>query len=82
MMVFIFIVGLAIILWPVLGGTIAALFNGAAIIISLPIYWTMRIIKRPKDEKEELMMTKASGAASMFTILHLLLGLLIYSSFL
>ena len=82
MMVFIFIVGLAIILWPVLGGTIAALFNGAVIIISLPIYWTMRIIKRPKDEKEELMMTKVSGAAAMFTILLLLLGLLIYSSFL
>lgn len=82
MMVFIFIAGLVIILWPVVGGTISALFNGAAIIISLPVYWIMRIIKRPKDEKEELMMTKASGAAAMFTILLLLLGLLIYSSFL
>ena len=82
MMVFIFIAGLAIILWPVLGGTIAALFNGAVIIISLPIYWTMRIIKCPKDEKEELMMTKVSGAAAMFTILLLLFGLLICSSFL
>ena len=82
MMVFIFIAGLVIILWPVVGGTISALFNGAAIIISLPVYWTMRIFKRPKDEKKELMMTKVSGATAMFTILLLLLGLLIYSSFL
>lgn len=81
-MVVIFIVGLAIILWPVVGGGISALFNRTVIIISLPIYWIMRIFKRPKDEKEELRMTKVSGAAAMFTLLLLLLGLLIYSSFL
>lgn len=49
MFVLIFIIGLIIILWPVIGGAIASLFNGLVMVVSSPFYWIMRLIKSPKN---------------------------------
>lgn len=49
----IFIIGLIVILWPVIGGAIASLFNGIVIGVSCPFYWIMRLIKSPKNAEED-----------------------------
>jgi hypothetical protein len=76
MFVLIFIIGLIIILWPVIGGAVSAIFSFLATIASLPFYWSIRIVKSPKDEAEDVRITKVSSAIGL-TILGLGLVILI-----
>lgn len=68
MFTLIFIIVLVVILWPLIGSGIASLFNGVVMIISCPIYWALRVFKRPKDKSEDDKLTKWSVAMAMFII--------------
>lgn len=65
MLAIIGIIVLIIISWPFIGGVISSLFNGIVIAVSLPFYWIMWIIKKPKDEKEEARLTNISASIAM-----------------
>ena len=66
MFTLIFLIGLIVILWPVIGGAIASLFNGIVIVVSSPFYWILRLIKRPKNSEEDDKISKiASSIATM-----------------
>ena len=69
MFTLIFIIGLFIILWPVIGGAITSLFNGVVLVVSGPFYWIMRLIKSPKNCKEDDRLSKIASAISMCLVL-------------
>ena len=76
MFTLIFIIGLFIILWPVIGGTTSTIFSFLAMVASFPFYWAIRIVKNPKDEAEDERITKVSSAIGL-TIIGLGLVILI-----
>ena len=57
----IFIIGLIIILWPVIGGAIASLFNGVVMVVSFLFYWILRITKRPESREEDDRISKTAA---------------------
>lgn len=59
------IIGLIIILWPIIGGAVASLFNGIVIVISSPFYWIMKLIKSPKNAEEDDRIAKTATATAM-----------------
>lgn len=65
----IFIIGLIVILWPVIGGAIASLFNGIVIGVSCPFYWSMRLIKRPKNAEEDDRISKIASSIAMCIVI-------------
>ena len=76
MFTFIFIIGIVIILWPLIGGALTWLFNVIAYILSGLFYWIMRLIKRPittedNDKNISIAVTLAfiTIIAALFTIL-------------
>lgn len=69
MFTLIFIIGLLVILWPVIGGAIASLFNGIVIIVSSPLYWIMRLVKRPKNSEEDDKISKSASAIAMCIVI-------------
>lgn len=69
MFTLIFIIGLIIILWPVIGGAIASLFNGLVIVVSSPFYWIMRHIKSPKNKEEDDRISKTAATIAICTII-------------
>ena len=76
MFTLIFIAGLIIILWPVIGGATSTIFSFLAMVASFPFYWAIRIVKNPKDEAEDERITKVSSAIGL-TIIGLGLVILI-----
>ena len=76
------ITGLAIILWPVLSTAAASLFNGIIVLISLPIYWIARLVKRPHDEMEDNKLTRATSAIAMCMVIICFFTLMILRSIL
>ena len=77
----IFIIGLIVILWPVIGGAIASLFNGIVIGVSCPSYWIMRFIKSPKDAEEGDRISNAASSIAMLIVLTAIFVMLIILSF-
>ena len=69
MFTLIFIIGLLVILWPVIGGAIASLFNCIVIIVSSPLYWTMRLVKRPKNSEEDDKISKSASSIAMCIVI-------------
>ena len=65
MFAMIFIIGLIVILWPVIGGAIASLFNGLVMVVSSTFYWIMRLIKSPKNAEED---DRASHTAALIAM--------------
>ena len=80
MFVFLCILGFGIILWPVISGAIAYIFNGVVLIISSPIYWIMRIIRRPKKEEEDKRMSSISVTLAFISVIVGTLTLIIIKS--
>ena len=80
MFVFLCILGFGIILWPVIGGAIAYIFNGVVLIISSPFYWIMRIFKRPKNEEEDKRMSSISVTLAFISVIVTTLTLMIIKS--
>ena len=76
---YIFIIGLVIILWPLIGGLIGTIFTLTVMAVSLPLYWLMRIVKHPKSSAEDRKLTQISSGISMVITVIALLALLIYS---
>ena len=80
MFVFLCILGFGIILWPVISGAIAYIFNGVVLIISSPFYWIMRIFKRPKNEEEDKRMSSISVTLAFISVIVTTLTLMIIKS--
>ena len=76
MFTLIFIIGLIAILWPVIGGAVSSIISFLAMVVSLPFFWAIRIVKSPKDKSEDERITKVSSAIGL-TILSLGLVILI-----
>lgn len=81
MFAMIFIIGLIVILWPVIGGAIASLFNGIVIGVSCPFYWIMRLIKSPKNAEEGDRISNAASSIAMLIVLTAIFVMLIILSF-
>ena len=69
MFTLIFIIGLLVILWPVIGGAIASLFNYIVIVASSPFYWILRLIKRPKNSEEDDKISKIASSIAMCIVI-------------
>lgn len=80
MLVILGITGLIIILWPVLGAGIASLFNGIIVLISLPIYWIARIVKRPHNEEEDNKLIRVTSAIALCMVIICFFTLMILQS--
>ena len=77
MFALIFIIGLIIILWPVIGGALASLFNGIVVIVSSPCYWIMRLIKCPRNKEEDDRITKNATETAMGIVITAIFVILI-----
>ena len=77
MFVLIFIIGLIIILWPVIGGAIASLFNGLVMVVSGPFYWIMRLIKSPKNAEEDDRISHEAASIAMCIVITAIFAMLI-----
>lgn len=69
MLIFIGIIGLGIILWPLISGAIASLFNGIVYIASGFIYWIIRFIKHPKNREENDKIISIATAIAFITVI-------------
>ena len=69
MFALIFIIGLIIILWPVIGGAIASLFNVLVVVVSSPFYWIMRRIKGPRNTEEDDRISKTAASIAICTVI-------------
>ena len=77
MFALIFIIGLIIILWPVIGGAIASLFNGLVMVVSSPFYWIMRLIKSPKNAEEDDRISHEAASTAMCIVITAIFAMLI-----
>ena len=77
MFVLIFIIGLIIILWPVIGGAIASLFNGLVMVVSSPFYWIMRLIQSPKNAEEDDRISHEAASIAMCIVITAIFAMLI-----
>ena len=77
MFALIFIIGLIIILWPVIGGAIASLFNGLVMVVSSPLYWIMRLIKSPKNAEEDDRISHEAASIAMCIVITAIFAMLI-----
>lgn len=73
----IFIIGLIIILWPVIGGAIASLFNGVVMVVSFLFYWILRITKRPESREEDDRISKTAAVIATSLVLTAIFAVII-----
>ena len=77
MFVLIFIIGLIIILWPVIGGVITSFFNGVVLVVSSPFYWILRITKRPESREEDDKISKTASVIASSLVLTAIFAVII-----
>ena len=77
MFAMIFIIGLIVILWPVIGGAIASLFNGLVMVVSSTFYWIMRLIKSPKNAEEDDRISHEAASIAMCIVITAIFAMLI-----
>ena len=73
----IFIIGLIIILWPVIGWAIASLFNGVVMVVSFLFYWILRITKRPESREEDDRISKTAAVIATSLVLTAIFAVII-----
>ena len=77
MFTLIFIIGFIIILWPVISGAIASLFNGVVMVVSFLFYWILRLIKSPKDAVEADRISHTAASIAMCIVITAIFAMLI-----
>ena len=73
----IFIIGLIIILWPVIGWAIASLFNDVVMVVSFLFYWILRITKRPESREEDDRISKTAAVIATSLVLTAIFAVII-----